>query len=273
MLVSDKKLKLLRENPVVAWHEHMAGLSITDTLNTAFCDEMIEVFDMLGIDKIVTSLPSLRIKRCSPEIFKMLNDVTNEAVKRYPNRVYGMAYVHPGYIKEAIYEIERCVNEFGFVGLKVYYDYKMDDPVYSPIIEKCIELDIPILQHSMHCMDKPNHIRQPLASDGVNMANVAKRYPEATFVMGHFTVAEWKYSLKAIADCPNVYTDMSGSVYDSPQLEEAVEMLGADRILFGTDTAWSACVGKILGAKISEEDKKTILRGTAFERFLNRGRK
>jgi hypothetical protein len=30
------------------------------------------------------------------------------------------------------------------------------------------------------------------------------------------------------------------------------------------------CVGKILGARISEEDKKTILSGRAFSRFLER---
>lgn len=181
-----------------------------------------------------------------------------------------MAYAHPGHAKEAVAEIERCVKELGFVGVKLYFDYFMDDPVYNPIIEKCIELDIPILQHSMHVMDAPNKVRQPLVTDGVHMANVAKRYPEATFVMGHFTVAEWQYSLNAIVDCPNVYTDMSGSVYDRPQLETAVRMLGADRIIFGTDNSPSACVGKILGARISEEDKKTILSGRAFSRFLER---
>ena len=55
-----------------------------------------------------------------------------------------------------------------------------------------------------------------------------------------------------------------------PQIEMAVEMLGADRIIFATDNSPSACVGKILGARISEEDKKTILSGRAFSRFLER---
>ncbi len=265
-----EKLKLMHENPVFAWHEHFWSTGDFTTLNTAKGDDMMRVFDLLGIDKVVTSLPVNTIKRCEPEVFRSANNVTYEAAKRYPGRVYGMAYVHPGYAKEAVAEIERCVNELGFVGVKLYYDYFMDDPAYSPIIEKCIELDIPILQHSMHFMDAPNRIRQPLATDGVHMANAARRYPEATFVMGHFTICEWKYSLKAIADCPNVYTDMSGSVYDRPQMEEAVKMLGADRILFGTDGSPSACVGKILGARISDEDKKTILSGRAFSRFLER---
>ena len=265
-----EKLKFLHDNPVVAWHEHFWSTGDFTTLNTVQGDDMMQVFDALGIDKVVTSLPVNKIKRCDPEVFVSANNVTYEAVKRYPGRVYGMAYAHPGYASAAVAEIERCVKELGFVGVKLYYDYFMDDPVYAPIIEKCIELDIPILQHSMHFMDAPNKIRQPLATDGVHMANAAKRYPEATFVMGHFTVAEWQYSLNAIVDCPNVYTDMSGSVYDRPQMEMAVEMLGADRILFGTDNSPSSCVGKILGARISDEDKKTILSGRAFSRFLER---
>ncbi len=265
-----EKLKLLQDNPVIAWHEHLWSAGDFKTLNTKSADELMRVFELLGIDKVVSSIPVNTIKRCEPEVFISANNVTHEATKRYPGKVYGMAYVHPGFAKEAVAEIERCVKELGFVGVKLYYDYFMDDPAYAPIIEKCIELDIPILQHSMHFMDAPNKIRQPLATDGVHMANAAKRYPEATFLMGHFTIAEWKYSLNAIADCPNVYTDMSGSVYDRPQLEMAVDMLGADRIIFATDNSPSACVGKILGARISEEDKKTILAGRAFSRFLER---
>ncbi|MBQ6902840.1 MAG: amidohydrolase [Oscillospiraceae bacterium] len=270
MSVIKEKLKLLHDNPVVAWHEHFWSTGDFRELDIKSADDSMRVFDLLGVDKIVTSLPVNTIKRCDPEIFISANNVTYEAVKRYPGRVYGMAYVHPGDIRAAVAEIERCVNELSFVGVKLYYDYFMDDPVYAPIIEKCIELDIPILQHSMHFMDAENRIRQPLATDGVHMANAARKYPEATFVMGHFTIAEWKYSLNAIADCPNVYTDMSGSVYDRPQMETAVKMLGADRILFGTDNSPSACVGKLLGARITEEDKKTILSGRAFERFLGR---
>ena len=266
----NKRLDLVRENPSVAWHEHFWHSGDFTQLAVQEADDMMRVYDLLGIDKVVTSIPVNLVKRCEPSLFVSANNVTYDAVKRYPGRVYGMAYVHPGFAREAVAEIDRCVNELGFVGVKLYYDYFMDDPVYAPIIEKCIELDIPILQHSMHFMDAPNKIRQPLATDGVHMANAAKRYPEATFVMGHFTIAEWEYSLNAIEDCPNVYTDMSGSMYDRPQMEKAVEMLGADRILFGTDNSPSACVGKLLGARISDEDKKKILAGRAFTRFLER---
>jgi predicted TIM-barrel fold metal-dependent hydrolase len=70
-----------------------------------------------------------------------------------------------------------------------------------------------------------------------------------------------------------VVVDMSGSVHDCPMIEEAVEILGADRILFGTDNGFSSCIGKILGADIPENHKKTILEGTRYLRFIERAGK
>ena len=271
-----EKMKLMYDNPVVGWHEHVC---FTDQnggdyrLNAAMMERQLASYEKLGIDKSVISRPVTEPKRCSTEMFKAANKAVYDAMKAYPNIYYGMAYVHAGYLKEALYEIDHCIQDLGMVGIKIYYDYFLDDPLQYPIIEKCIELDIPLMIHSMRCMDPPNIRRQYTTSDGVRVANAAKRYPECTFQLGHFTITDWQYQLKAMAPYKNIYTDMSGSAYDAPQMEQAVRMLGADRILFATDESHVACVGKILGAKISEEEKKTILAGKAFARYLERGKK
>lgn len=270
MHIKDK-MKLMHENPVHSWHEHVWFQSPDDpVLNVAHLEKQLEVFDLLGIDKIVVSLPITYMKRCSAELFQKANAVVYEAVRRYPGRVYGMAYAHPGHIREALYEIDHCVQDLGMVGVKLYRDYFMDDPVQAPIIEKCIDLDVPILMHAMRCMDRRNNLMHPLTSTGVHIANAAKRYPEAVFQLGHFTITDWEYELKAIAPYRNVYTDMSGSAYDRPQMEQAVAMLGPDRILFATDESIVSSVGKILGANISRQDKAVILEGRAFNRYLER---
>lgn len=266
-----EKLKLFHENPVTSWHEHACGLSYSGKLNEEYTDNFVDVMDTLGIDKVVSSLPIASDKHCPPENFIAANNITYEAVKRWPGRIYGMAFVNPGYRDEMLDEIERCTNELGFVGVKLYHHYRMDDPVQFALVEKCIELDIPILMHSAHATDPSTRSRQPRLSDGEHMANIARRYPEATFLMGHIGGGgDWQWSIKAIADCPNVYADMGGSVHDRPLIEESVKYLGADRILFATDGPFCSSVAKILGADISEEDKKTILAGGAFNRFLER---
>ena len=267
----QSKMKLFHDNPVVSWHEHVCGLSDNGKFNAAYTDNFIEVMDTLGIDKVVSSLPIASDKHCPPEKFISANNMTYEAIKRYPDRIYGMAFINPGYHDAMLDEIDRCVNEFGFVGVKLYHHYRMDDPAQYALVEKCIDLDIPILMHSAHATDPATKMRQPRLSDGEHMANIARRYPEATFLMGHIGGGgDWKWSVKAIVDCPNVYADMGGSVYDRPLIEESVALLGADRILFATDGPFCSSVAKILGADISEEDKKTILAGGAFNRFLER---
>jgi len=271
-----EKMKLMFDNPVIAWHEHVW---FTDQKggdyrpNYKSMERQVASYKMLGIDKSVISLPVVEPKRCSPELFKAANAAVYEAMKAYPDVYYGMAYVHAGYLKDALYEIDHCIQDLGMVGLKIYFDYFLDDPIQHPIIEKCIELDIPLMIHSMKCMDPPNHKSQPTCSTGVHVANAAKKFPECTFQMGHFTITDWQFQLKAIAPYKNIYTDLSGSAYDAPQMEQAVRMLGADRVLFATDESHVACVGKILGANISEEEKKTILAGKAFARYLERGNK
>ena len=263
----QEKMKLFHDNPVVAWHEHVSGEDLYHT-NFAKVDGAVEVMDMYGIDKVVTSVPLAAERQCPPEHFREANNRTYETFSRHPGRLYGQAFVNPGYMRETLYELERCAD-LGFVGVKLYHQYYMDDPAQFQMIEKCIELNFPILMHSAKCTDWETNSVQPRLSNGVHMANAARRYPEATFIMGHIGGGgDWKWSIEAIQDSPNVVADIGGSVHDRPLLEESVRYLGADRILFATDGQWDSSVAKILGADITEAEKKTILAGGAFERFI-----
>lgn len=274
-----EKMQLFHQNPVVSWHEHVSGImkdrgAEGDRLDVEACDAQMEVVDFLGIDKIVVSKPIPMDRHAPPEKWRRVNDLVYEAVQRYPGRIYGMAFVNPGYCDAMRDEIDRCVNELGFVGVKLYHHYFMDDPAQYALVEKCIDHDIPILMHSAHLTDPLTQRRQPRCTDGVHMANIARRYPEATFIMGHIGGGgDWKWSVKAIADCSNVFADIGGSIHDRPLVEESVRYLGADRMLFATDGMWSSSVSKILDAEISEEEKKTILAGRAFTRFLDKAGK
>ena len=267
-----EEMKLLQQVQVVCWHEHVSGDDIYH-LDTAMVDKEIEAMDRMGIDKVVTSVPLALERHCPPEHFIEANNRTYETMKRYPGRFYGQAFVNPGYYRETVKELERCAD-LGFVGVKLYHQYYMDDPAQFPMIEKCIELDLPILMHSAKATDWGTNNSQPRLSDGVHMANIARRYPEATFIMGHIGGGgDWKWSIKAIQDVPNVFADIGGSVHDRPLIEESVKLLGADRLLFATDGPWASGIGKLLGADISDEDKKTILAGGKFLKFLERGGK
>lgn len=261
----QEQLKIFHENPVISWHEHI----FWGEFQPEKVEKAVEVMALYGVDKVVTSIPVLKA-RCSVEECVEANDRMYQAMQMYPDKLYGEAFVDPGNGEAALREIERCAD-LGFSGVKLYYQYQMDDPVQFPVIEKCIDLGLFILMHSAKFTYAALYEKQPYVSDGVHMANAARRYPEATFLMAHIGGGgDWKWSVKAIQDTPNVIADIGGSVHDRPMIEETVEILGADRMVFATDGSWSSSISKILGAEISEEEKKTILAGKRLQRFLDR---
>lgn len=261
------KIDLFNKNKVINWHEHV-WFDEKNELDIAKCDGLVEDAAMTGTDMLVCSLPILA-QKVTPQEFIHCNDTLAVAMKRHSNKIRGFAFVNPGYRKEAVAEIERCVKEYGMIGVKLYYQYFINNPVVREVIEKCIELDIPILVHASKLNYHPEE--QPFVSNGEHFAHVAKLYPEAKIVMAHISGGgDWEWSLKAIQDSPSIYTDMSGSVTDDLLMEKTVGMLGASRVLFGTDGSYSACIGKVLGADITQEEKKIILNNPDFERYLYR---
>jgi predicted TIM-barrel fold metal-dependent hydrolase len=264
------KLKIFKENKVVNWHEHVWA-DAKGNLNVADADRLVEGAKKAGFDVLVCSLPVTR-GNPAPEMCKRYNDLVYEAMNRYPGIIQGMCYVNPGYAKEAVKEIDRCINELGMIGVKLYNQYYLSDPAVHSVIEKCIELDIPILEHAgkMH----PRSEDQPFISDGTHFAMAAEKFPEALFIYAHIGGGgDYHWSLKAIADYPNIFLDISGSIYVEDIIEETVRKIGVERVMFGTDGSFSSSMGKLLGCKLSEAEKIAILNNKTMERYLERGMK
>jgi len=181
--------------------------------------------------------------------------------------MYGMCFVDPHHGNTALSEIDRCVKDLGFIGVKLYNQRAIDDPLQYPIIEKCIKLDIPILMHAGK--GSASYSERHLQSDGSHFLNIAARYPEAVFIVGHIGGGgDWHWQLKKMESCPNVFIDIGGSVYDHGIVEETVAVFGADRVLFAADMSFSASVGKLLGAELSDDDKITILAGGRMKKYF-----
>ena len=177
---------------------------------------------------------------------------------RYPGRVLGYCYVNPGYQREALDEIRRCVEERGFMGVKVYNEYTATEPVLWPIVELAIQLRVPILQHAGHAHYFVEE--QPRISDGGHLAELSHRYPEAMLICAHVGGGgDWEWTIKALRHAPGVYLDTSGSVIDDDIVERAANTLGIDRLLFGCDMSMTAGMGKLRSAQLGDADKRKVL--------------
>ncbi len=192
-------------------HEHV-------TLDGSSIEAQIDFADRLGIEKLAISRPISEGSGtvATPEQFRKCNDSVLRAMKLYPDRYLGMLYLNPVYGKESLEEINRCVD-LGMVGLKVYHQVKINDPLFYPIIEKFIDLKMIILMHA-HCgigvggnRTKYGNI-QPNASIPEDFVDAAERYPEAMFQYAHTGGGgDWEYACKAMKDSPNIYVDTAGS--------------------------------------------------------------
>jgi uncharacterized protein len=246
-------------------HGHLAHRSRADWREAD--RQVIEVYDKLGIDQGCCSIlpPGLA---ATPDRFRECNQWVYDAMRRFPGRVLGYAFVNPGYSREAADEVRRCVEDRGFVGVKLYNHYVVSEPVVYPLIELAINLRIPILHHAGHVswLASP----QPRISDGAAFAEIGRRYPEAMIICGHICGGgDWEWEIKALRNSPSIFLDTSGSVVDEGVIEMAADILGVDRLLFACDMSFTASVGRIRSANLSDVDKQKI-RGGNMARILGR---
>lgn len=225
----------------------------------------------LGIDKQVISR-YLNVMPGTPEDFRKFNDLTIKAIKQYPDRLLGGFVLNPAYKKESLEEIKRCTDA-GMIGTgELYYQVKINDPLYYPIIEKLIDLKMIIFSHGECQLGvggyrmKYNGHKQPNTSIPEDFVDIAKRYPEGIFQYAHIGMGgDWEYECKLFKDYPNIYVDTSGSNNAENMIDFAVAQLGEDRLFFASDNSYYQGVGKILASGLSERQKQKIF----FDNYNN----
>lgn len=263
-LPSDTKSGL-KAGPVIDCHAHLVHHSSANYKERD--QKLIEAADKLGIDQLCCSLLTLK-RPATAESFRECNVWTAEAMKRFKGRVLGYCYVNPGCGQAALDDIRRCVEDRGFMGVKLYNEHLCTDPIVFPVVELAIELRVPILHHAGHSHYPVSN--QPNISDGGHLVELGRRYPEARLICAHIGGGgDWEWTIKAMRHgSANVFLDTSGSVIDEGMIEMAVDVLGVDRVLFGCDMSMTPGVGKIRGARLDPAVKRKIL-GENMLQILN----
>ena len=88
--------------------------------------------------------------------------------------------------------------------------------------------------------------------------------------MGHMGGMEWKAATERAKEADNVYLEICSGFSLRNKIEDAVEAVGAQRVLFGSDMTLldpASSLGMVLDAEISSEEKKKILYKNAEELF------
>ena len=158
------------------FHVHM-GKSSKGEVTTAA--DLVRSMDQYGIER--SGLSILNGTSC-----KELNDKTLGAVREFPDRIVGYAYINPRE-PNAIDEVRRCLETDGFRGVKFHswkHGYFPDNNnALDGIVDVISEYDVPILTHT----------GTPPLSLPQQWAAIAERHPKATFVFAHVGYLDYGY--------------------------------------------------------------------------------
>jgi len=193
---------------------------------------------------------------------RKINDDTFRLMRAYPGDVTGFCHLNPTLGEKAVrQEIERCVAR-GFRGLKLEIANNARDACMRPLMEAAQAHGLVVLQHAWS-MTK---IRQrSFHTDPEDVGTLARRFPEVRIIMAHLTGCGPRGVL-AVKDCPNVWVDTSGAAPEAGIVEYAVEQLGAERILYGSDVPirdFGVAIARITGSRLDAATKRKILHDNA----------
>lgn len=238
------------------------------------------------------------------------NDALAGMVKANPTRFAAFGTLNMQEPIGAAREFERCVSELGFQGVMIEGSTKglfLDDVRFAPVLETAQKLDMPIYLHPapppQAVLDAYYGRLAPdagflLATSGFGwhadvavhslrmmVSGVFDRYPDLKFIIGHMgellpysiARADSQFSKtseklkRTVAECfqTNFWLTTAG-YFTIPPFLCALEVVGADRLMFSIDYPWSQNMEgrNFLNAlPVSPEDLHKIAHGNA-ERLL-----
>jgi len=182
------------------------------------------------------------------------NQKIAEVARQNPGRILGFSVINPRWGRTALDEVRKAKMDLGMAGLKFHpaaCHYHSDSPCLDKVVEKGIELKLPML---FHCgADEYSNPR--------NLGNLAARYPEATIIMAHMGEEAWFEGISVAGKYPNIVLDTTGSFNWYRIMNFAIEAVGEDRIVFGMDfPAYNPGpeIAKVRDADITDEQKAKI---------------
>lgn len=193
--------------------------------------------------------------------------ISNEAVAEFchdQDALIPFANINPFMVPNPALELERCVQEMGFKGLKLYPTYQgfyANDNMIYPLYAKAQQLGIPVMIHTGSSVFMGARLKY---GDPLWIDDVAVDFPDLPLIQVHSGRGFWYRRAFFLARLHrNVYMEIAGLPPQKlleyfPELEK-----NADKIVFGSDwpglRSIRANIEAIRSLLIKEETKAKIL--------------
>jgi uncharacterized protein len=133
---ADQRSDKAQKHPAIDCHAHLSFRDSPEDLGNERL--VLDAADRLGIDQLCCSVLSPR--PATVERFRRANRVMAAALKRHPRRLSGYCFINPGWQREALEEIRRCVEQWGFIGVKLYNEHGC-----TPWSSACLSCTMPAI--------------------------------------------------------------------------------------------------------------------------------
>ena len=288
------------QKDVINWFSNLSmpqGILLKRLIDVG--ENRLQMMDDLGISTTVLSTPQGVEDLDSEdaiELSKKTNDAAYELTKRYPGRFLGSAILPTKRVDDAIAELERCVNELGFVCWHTHSNLRgasVEQDRFLPLFKKAAELGVYVYLH-------PNLPELPqlyeygftFAGPGAGFTidtilttlkliaeGVFDKVPDLKMVIGHFGEAI-PFLMDRIDNrfnflpnpklkneqLPSYYFHNNIMVTTSGNMSKAAfectrSVFGIDRIMFGSDYAFEdpkEMVEFVNRLEITEEEREKL---------------
>jgi hypothetical protein len=177
-----------------------------------------------------------------------------------------LAYINPQN-KNWRREIDLCRAE-GAVGIKLWValkdkHYRLDNA--EKVLDYAGKSALPALIHTFNRTDAS----LPGEVNVAELMELAERHPQTRMIVAHAGI-HWPSEIQLLRPLRNVWVECGGGYPIKGQVEALVRMMGADRVLFGSDIfcrSQASQLVKVILADLPQAQKNKILSGNAISLF------
>ncbi|RMF89550.1 MAG: hypothetical protein D6733_06080 [Methanobacteriota archaeon] len=215
---------------IIDSHVHLGGPDRGDGASLS-PEELIQRMDAAGVDRAVV----FPFNEPGPDgSFSRANDFIASAVESYPERIIGFARLDPNRGEAALLELDRAIGGMELKGIKLHpkgQGFTPSNEHVLKIVERAAKFGVPVV------FDNGKEV-----FDNHAIGRLAEKAPEARIIMAHMRGEGF---IEVAAGHENLFL---GTVKaDVGDVRRAVEALGPERIIAGSDTPYADMAWEMRG--------------------------
>ncbi len=202
--------------------------------------------------------------------FELDVDKSNEKIhnlSKSHREIHGLYWIQKQHVGRDAKNISELLGD-GIVGAKFHGTYEnlpISNGIYKPVLDVLNDKEALLLVHTGRYKDGDISSNTSFH----HAIQIAQQYTKIKVIMGHMggnDTSIVKQALEASINIPNIWFETSG-ITTPYRVEKGVDILGPNRILFGSDSPWCSFRSMFYGVEDTLLDEK-IKHRIFYENFM-----